>query len=154
MIDLTLLYTGMQEKISLDGIYSIPKEKYEKTEIIDLSEVKLEDSFIIRKEEDYTIQIHANGKMKIKDSITLDEVWYEYNVEIDDKIDEFVENNENYLDIIEILWQNIVLEVPLRYTEVKDYSKYRGDGWKLVSEEDLVNNNPFNTLLKDEDRSD
>ena len=75
-------------------------------------------------------------------------------IDIDEKLDEFIENNENSLDIIEILWQNIVLEVPLIYTEVKDYSKYRGDGWKLVSEEDLVNNNPFNTLLNNEDRSD
>ena len=92
--------------------------------------------------------------MKIQDSITLEEVIYPFSIEIDDKLSDFIENNENSLDINEILWQNIVLEVPLRFTIVEDYSKIKGDGWKLVSEEDLVKNNPFNTLLKDEDRSD
>lgn len=154
MIDLTLIYSGNKDLIDLDGEYSIPSNYYEKTEILDLSDIELKNSFIKRCEDDYNISINASGKMKIKDSITLGDIWYPFNIEIDEKIDEFIENNENYLDIIEILWQNIVLEVPLRYTEVKDYSKYQGDGWKLVSEEDLVNNNPFNTLLKDEDRSD
>ena len=65
-----------------------------------------------------------------------------------------IEKDKNSLDIIEVLCQNIVLEVPLRYSIVSDYSKYQGDGWKLVSEEEVVNNNPFNTLLKDEDWSD
>ncbi len=154
MIDLTLIYTGKEDEIELDGIYDIPKEKYKNSSIIELSKVELYNSNIRRDEDNYSININANGKMKIKDSVNLNDVWYAYNIEINENLEEFIENNENYLDIIEILWQNIVLEVPLRYTEVKDYSKYRGDGWKLVSEEDLVNNNPFNTLLKDEDRSD
>lgn len=154
MIDLTLIYTGKKEKIELDGIYDIPKEKYEKSSIIELSKVELYNSYIKRNEDNYSININAKGKMKIKDSVTLNDVWYTYNIEISENLEEFIENNENSLDIIEVLWQNIVLEVPLRYTEVNDYSKYQGDGWKLVSEEDLVNNNPFNTLLKDEDRSD
>ena len=154
MIDLTLIYTGKKEIIELDGIYDIPKEKYEKSSIIELSKVELYNSYIKRNEENYSITINGKGKMKIKDSVTLNDVWYAYNIEISENLEEFIENNENSLDIIEVLWQNIVLEVPLRYTEVNDYSKYQGDGWKLVSEEDLVNNNPFNTLLKDEDRSD
>ena len=154
MIDLTLIYTGKEDEIELDGIYDIPKEKYKNSSIIELSKVELYNSNIRRDEDNYSININANGKMKIKDSVNLNDVWYAYNIEINENLEEFIENNGNYLDIIEILWQNIVLEVPLRYTEVKDYSKYRGDGWKLVSEEDLVNNNPFNTLLKNEDRSD
>ena len=154
MIDLTLIYTGKKEIIELDGIYDIPKEKYEKSSIIELSKVELYNSYIKRNEDNYSIDINGKGKMKIKDSVTLNDVWYAYNIEISENLEEFIENNENSLDIIEVLWQNIVLEVPLRYTEVNDYSKYQGDGWKLVSEEDLVKNNPFNTLLKDEDRSD
>ena len=154
MIDLTLIYNRKKEIIELDGIYDIPKEKYEKSSIIELSKVELYNSYIKRNEDNYSIDINAKGKMKIKDSVTLNDVWYAYNIEISENLEEFIENNENSLDIIEVLWQNIVLEVPLRYTEVNDYSKYQGDGWKLVSEEDLVKNNPFNTLLKDEDRSD
>ena len=36
-----------------------------------------------------------------------------------------------------ILWQNIVLEVPLQFTKVEDLSKFHGDGWKLISEEEI-----------------
>ena len=56
---------------------------------------------------------------------------------------------ENSLDIIELLWENIVLEIPLKYTKVEDLSKFHGDGWKLVSEEEATtSHNPFNELLK------
>ena len=153
-IDLTLLYSGSIDSISFDGLYTIPKEMYDNSEVIDLNEVEVSNSIIKRIEDDFYINMSIKGKMTIKDSITLEDVKYPFSIEIDDKLSEFIQNNENSLDIIEILWQNIVLEVPLRYTEVSDYEKYQGDGWKLVSEEDLVNNNPFNTLLKDEDRSD
>ena len=91
--------------------------------------------------------------MKINDSITLEEVWYPFDIQIDEKLDEFVEKDKKHLDIIEFLWQDIVLEVPLRYTVVSNYDEYHGDGWKLVSEEEL-GNNPFKTLLNNEDRSD
>ncbi len=154
MIDLTLLYSGSTDEISLDGKYNIPKELYEKSGIIELSEIDVSNGSIKRIEDDFYIEMSIKGEMKIQDSITLEEVMYPFSIEIDDKLSDFIENNENYLDIIEILWQNIVLEVPLRFTEVEDYSKYQGDGWKLVSEEDLVKNNPFTTILKDEDRSD
>ena len=154
MIDLTLLYCGNIDNIPLDGKYIIPKELYKNTEIINLSEIEVKNSSIRRVEDEYFIKLSISGEMKIKDSITLDDVNYPFSIEIDDNLEEFVEKDENSLDIIEVLWQNIVLEVPLRYTVISDYSKYQGDGWKLVSEEDLVNNNPFNTLLNDEDRSD
>lgn len=152
MIDLIPLYSLSVSKISLDGEYNIPV--HFKTNILELSKIELKDSEIKKIEDDFYVIINAKGKMKIKDSITLDDVWYPFEVKIDEKLDEFVEKNENTLDINLILWQNIVLEVPLRYTVVDDYSKIRGDGWKLVSEEELVSNNPFSTLLSEEDRSD
>ena len=52
----------------------------------------------------------------------------------DDKI--YIKN-ENSLDILSFLWENIVLEVPTYFTEVKDFSKIQGDGWRLIREEDL-----------------
>ena len=60
-------------------------------------------------------------------------------------IEENLEKDENSIDILPILWQNIVLEVPLRFTKVNDLSKYNGDGWKLISEEEAssTSNNPF-----------
>ena len=56
---------------------------------------------------------------------------------------------QNILDIFEFLWENILLEVPLHYTKVKDLHKFRGDGWKLIHEDEIKNDNPFHDLLKD-----
>lgn len=152
MIDLIPLFSLTVSKINLDGEYQIPV--VEGSSILELTKVVLKDSEIKKVEDDFYIIVNASGKMKIKDSITLDDVWYPFEVKIDEKLDEFIENDKNILDINQFLWQNIVLEVPLRYTVVSDYSKIRGDGWKLVSEEELVSNNPFSTLLSEEDRSD
>ena len=153
MIDLTKLYSGAIDELSFDGEYIIPKEKYSSSKILDLKEVEIHNSIIKKIEDDYDISAEIQGKMKINDSVTMEEVWYPFQIQIDEKLDEFVEKDKKHLDIIEFLWQNIVLEVPLRYTLVTNYDEYQGDGWKLVSEEEL-GNNPFKTLLNNEDRSD
>ena len=69
-----------------------------------------------------------------------------------DFIEEIYKKDENTLDILRLLWENIVLEVPLQFTRVEDLSKFHGDGWKLISEEELKHSsNPFSELLKDFD---
>ena len=86
--------------------------------------------------------------MIIEDSISLEPVQYPFSINYDDIIEENCKKNENTLDIFSFLWENIVLEVPLQFTKVEDFSKFRGDGWKLVSENELTeNNNPFSELL-------
>ena len=85
--------------------------------------------------------------MKLEDVISLENIQYPFSFEFEEVLEEIPENNEKVLDITDILWQNIVLEVPLKRTEVTDFSKYQGDGWKLVTEEEAKNtNNPINEL--------
>lgn len=153
MINLIEVLTGTKNSISLDGAYQIDKSYYENSPIISLDNVTVKGKVQKENDDDIYIDIMASSKMCIEDSITLEAIWYPFSFQIKENINEIIEKNENTLDIIEFLWQNIVLEVPLRYTTVKDYSKYHGDGWKLVSEEEL-SNNPFSALLKDKDRSD
>ena len=153
MIDLTNLFSNVVDSISLDGEYAIDKDRITDPRILDLSKISVKGN-ISRDLDDYQIDMNIVGDMTINDSVTLKPVVYHFDIDFNDNLNEIIENNKNSLDIIEILWQNIVLEVPLRFTIVEDYSKIKGDGWKLVSEEDLVKNNPFNTLLENEDRSD
>ena len=85
--------------------------------------------------------------MIIPDSISLEEVSYSFNIEYDDYIPKTYIKNENLLDILGFLWENIVLEVPLHFTKVRDLSKFHGDGWKLISEDELIKeNNPFTKI--------
>ena len=153
MIDLAKLVTGLIDYIDIDEEYTFNKEEYNYKDIKDLSKVKVKGR--IEKKSDNELYIIANVSlsMLLIDSISLEDIWYPISFEIDEKISEIQENFENILEIVPFLWQNIVLEVPLSYTLVEDYSKYKGDGWKLVSEED-IKNTPFSQLKNLEDRSD
>lgn len=104
----------------------------------------------IKEDSDTTINLKGilSGIMILEDSISLEDVSYNFSCEIEENIDEILENNQNSIDILEILWQNIVLEIPLKYTEVNDLSKYQGDGWKVISEDELKGNNPFSILAE------
>lgn len=97
--------------------------------------------------EQLILEANLEGVMKIEDSISLEIISYPFSFEIEENIEEKQLKYEKTLDIIDILWQNIVLEVPLKQTEVTDFSDYQGDGWKLVTEEERKNtNNPFSEL--------
>ena len=95
-------------------------------------------------EDEYIINLEASGIMEVEDSISLESIDYPFDVVIDE-IETF-ENHQNYLDIMELLWQNIVLEIPSRITNVNDLSSYHGDGWKVVDEEESITYNPFQEL--------
>lgn len=83
---------------------------------------------------------NVKGKMLILDSNTCDIVDYPFECEINEILQEdsnFSENlrvnEENSLDLKELLWQNIVLEVPIRYTK-SDADNLKGDHWKVINE--------------------
>jgi len=93
--------------------------------------------------------------MFIEDSISLEIVPYEFEINIEEKIEDLIENyqdcyksRQNALDLIEVLWQNIVLEVPISFTKVKD-AKLKGNGWELQSEEKILDIDPRLEKLKD-----
>ena len=155
-IDLMLLHSGTVNEIDITNEYVIPKEYYSNTEMQDIKDLKVtgkiyqDVSEFDENELDDYIDCQIEGKMVIKDSISLEDVEYPFSIEYNDILEENCRKNENILDIFQFLCENIVLEIPLQFTKVKDLSKFHGDGWKLISEEEIVaTNNPFNELLKD-----
>lgn len=153
-IDLTPLHSHTMDKIEITNTYNIPEEYYQNMGVKKLDNVKVEGYiYLSPSEEDVEVEVDSinckiEGTMTIEDSISLEPIEYPFSIEYDDEIDENCKKNENTLDIFSFLWENIVLEVPLRFTKVTDFSKFRGDGWKLVSENELTtNNNPFSELL-------
>lgn len=153
-IDLSLLHSNTVSEIDISGIYDIDADYYENSNVINLSKVEVIGKIYRDEDEegeltDY-IDCSMKGTMVIPDSISLEEVSYPFNIEFDDILEENCKKSENTLDIFWFLWENIVLEVPLQFTKVEDLSKFHGDGWKLISENELKNtNNPFSDLLKD-----
>ena len=95
------------------------------------------------------------GTMFIEDSITLEKISYDFEIHVEEKLNDIIENyqdcydfRKNTLDLIEVLWQNIVLEVPISFTKVVD-AKLEGNGWELQSEEKRLDIDPRLEKLKD-----
>ena len=150
-INLDELYSDILDSISLDEDIIFPQETYHINDIKRLSDVHLNGEITKNNQSEVILTGTLKGIMTILDSISLAEVNYHFLIELEENLEEIMEKGKNSIDILDILWQNIVLEVPLRYTEVTDYSKYSGDGWRLISEEELkCENNPFQALLKNE----
>ena len=147
-IDLSLLHTNQVNEVSIHDSYSFTDD-YTCPDILGLSDIKVDGIITLRDDKDVFIGT-ISGTMIIKDSISLEEVSYPFEIQFDDFLPDIYIKNENTLDILGFLWENIVLEVPLRFTKVQDLSKYQGDGWRVVREDERINpNNPFLELLND-----
>ena len=143
-IDITSL--NYNSVLNIDGDIVIPNEYLENTDIIDLKNTNFKGE-LVPNGEYYTLTGIINGSMIIKDSISTEEITYDFNSEIEEEIEENSKKSSNLLDITDILWQNIILEVPLKLTNVSNFDEYHGDGWKLVSEDSKeITNNPFKEL--------
>lgn len=120
MIDLNILYNTDQESIIIDDTYELPKEYIVDDRIKSLSKIKVNGEITLVKDEDLEDKVYINAKiegtMNIEDSITLKIIPYKFNIEYDDYVEEIYQNNQNKLDIFAFLWENIELEVPIRYT--------------------------------------
>ncbi len=84
------------------------------------------------------------GIMYIDDAITLESVPYKFNINIEENLEDLEENyqdcyqkEQNILDLKQILWQNIVLEVPIGFTLCND-ANIKGNGWELINENTKV----------------
>ena len=145
-IDITSLNESLISNIDIDSNVIIPEELYKNTEIIELKDLRFKGN-LERIEEELTLKGTLTGIMVLEDSISLDKIDYSFTSEIDEEIEENIEKTQKSLDITQVLWQNIVLEVPLKLTNVNSFDEYHGDGWKLVSEDSIKStNNPFNEL--------
>ena len=138
-VNLEEINSNVKEELIVEEEVKIEDTFLNDTSIKKLDNVKLK-AVIFRNSADETILSGTlSGNMHLEDSISLEDIVYPFSIELE----EILENEANTIDILPILWQNIVLEVPLRYTNVSDLSNYSGDGWKLISEEEVKSNNPF-----------
>lgn len=81
----------------------------------------------------YNLYLEVSGIMYLQDSLTLERVLYNYSFTIDENIKDnanYLKNNGNTLDIIQVLWENIILEIPMNVVSSKR-TNVKGDGWEI-----------------------
>ena len=155
MIDLNRLYNKDVDKLDITNKYTIPEELIVDERIKELSEIDVDGYIKLETnndlEDELYVSCNISGTMKLLDSISLDLIDYDFSIEYDDFLEENFKNNENSLDIFEFLWENIELEVPIKFTKVENYDKFSNKDWKLIDEgsRETSKNNPFKELLDD-----
>ncbi len=151
-MDISALLTGQQSSLPIDMTVEISNVKEQTTDMLALSPVHVVGVLRTFGNQELILQVTVEGTMTLADSISLAPVLYPFHCEIDQDVQENVKKDENTLDFLPILWENIVLEVPIRFSKEDDYSSFSGEGWKLVSEEEYQKpkeDNPFKELLEE-----
>ena len=124
----------IHELINFDSNY------FENTDILELNQVKVDGRIEKNLNQDIHLKLKVDGIMIIPDARTLEPIPNEFSIEIEEKLDEtneelgeYFKKEQNILDIMGILWENIVLEVPIRKT-TSNTEVTNGNGWELKDE--------------------
>ena len=147
-IDLTNLVIGVEEEIVIEKKLEFSSEMFSGTLIRELKNIMFNGSIEKLCDDTYQLSGKITGVMVLPDDITLESVDYSFESVIEEKFSEFDNSGEksleivkNRLDITEFLWQNILVEIPPKIVSEKNRNlTMRGNGWRLVTEEELKNN--------------
>ena len=156
IIDLIRLKNDIEQSINVDLMYSFNEEYLSQTDLISLDNVEIKGKITKNSLDDIQIHLTMKGVMVLPCSITLKPVDYPFNIENEQSLDEILnesgenlKKDENTLDILPIIWENILMEIPMKVVS-KDAStsNLKGDGWEFVTGE-RKSTNPGLEKLKD-----
>ena len=146
-IDITKLLNGYVDVIELTEEINIPNDLLIHSLITELKNINLTGDLSLTEDNNIALNGKLSGVMILKDDITLAPVEYQFNTDLE----EILEKNKNILDITDILWQNILVEIPSKVRSTDEDINLEGDGWRVISEEQFQrertkSNNPFANL--------
>ena len=154
-IDLLRLKNNVEKNIQIKEKLEFTKEHLENTDILELKDVQAEWELTKDSMDDINIYLKVSGKMYLPCALTLESVEHKFEFTIDDKLEnvlEEVKNDkkiENTIDILPIIWENILMEIPMRVVSPNAKPEIlKGDGWQFVTEQ-KGNVNPELEKLKD-----
>mgnify|MGYP004497857627 FL=1 len=157
--NLLRLKNDLERFIPIEEEYSFSKEQLKGTDVISLDDMKVVGEITKDAIDNIYLNVDVSGTLVLPCAITLKPVDYPFNIKIEGNIDELVEENEksvkkdeNTLDILPIIWENILMEIPMRVVSEdaeEELSNLEGNGWKVITEEDDGEINPELAKLKD-----
>lgn len=154
-IDLLRLKNNVDKIIEINENLEFQKDQLENTELLDLKDVKATGELKKDSMDDITLYLNVTGTMYLPCALTLESVEHKFEFTIDDKLEnvlEEVKNDkkiENTIDILPIIWENILMEIPMRVVSPNAKpEKLKGEGWQFITEQ-KGNVNPELEKLKD-----
>lgn len=137
IIDLNPLFSGIKKVIEINETIVFSSSDLKNTSIKKLDKVYVTGTINKVSDENVDLKINISTVMTLEDSVTLEDVNYPININIHkvvgnvDDDGEYYKILQNTLDILPIVWENIVLEVPLRIVNNERETVIEGDGWSL-----------------------
>lgn len=144
--DLIRLNNNIEKTIPVNETYSFSLDELSGTDLLKLDDVQINGEMFKNSLGNIELNADVEGVMVLPCAITLKPVDYPFSINISGELvelfEEFDENQINFqntIDILPIIWENILMEIPMRV--VSDEAKntdinMSGDGWKFVTEED------------------
>lgn len=155
--DLIRLNNNIDKSIEVNEVYSFTLDELKGTDLLKLDDVKVEGEIRKNSLGNIELNVDVEGVMVLPCAITLKPVNYPFSIEISGELEELMENfdeNErnfqNSIDILPIIWENILMEIPMRVVseEAKNSDiKLEGEGWKFVTEEEKKTS-PLSELME------
>lgn len=142
LIDISKLVNNSVMNIEVDEEVKVSEELLKEVGIISLKDTKVRGFINSTEDDGIYLDLILEGTMVLPCSITLKPVDYRFETEINGEYLEMLQEIENSvvkidktLDIFPIIWENILMEIPIKVTcpDATDL-KLSGDGWKLVTD--------------------
>lgn len=151
-IDLTRLFSRIDKEVSVDEIYSFTE--LEGTDVTSIDNVSIKGYIKLNALSEPYLNLDVEGVMVIPCAITLKPVEYPFFIKIEGDLEEIADenpekyiNSKNSLDILPIIWENILVEIPMRVvSEGADDVALEGDGWKFITGNEKVENSELSKL--------
>lgn len=134
------LNTITEKGIQINQTISFGEEYLKVSQIKKLDDCKVEGRIYYATTKEVIFEGKVRGVMSLVDAYTNDLVEYPFETELHEILEamDYEEkrgkNNQNSLDLKEILWQNIVLEVPIRVSNTNQVDLVAGNGWEIKDE--------------------
>ena len=146
-IDITKLLNSYIDEQEVNGLIEIPQDLISSSLITELKNIQIDGELFLDENDNLNLTGKLTGTMILRDDITLEPVEYNF----DTFLEEILEKKQNILDITDILWQNILVEIPSKVRSTDEDINLEGDGWRVISEERFNQernklNNPFANL--------
>ena len=146
-----------EQGILIDTIISFDEEYLRVSEIKKLANVHVSGRIYYSLTKEVIFAGNVNGNMTLVDGYSGDLIDYPFNINLDEILANFSNEDEkvgkkpkNSLDLKEVLWENIVLEVPIVVSKDNKVKTKKGEFWE-VRDENSKKDDPrlecFRTLL-------
>lgn len=152
--DLLRLRNGIDRSIIVNEDYSFTKDELEGTGVSEMNDIHVEGEITLNALKEIYLSLEVSGTMIIPCAITLKPVECPINIVIDGDLSEIQENYEenakkciNSLDILPIIWENILMEIPMRVVAPDaELSTTSGEGWRIITDEEEHVNSELSKL--------